>query len=478
MLQQYDLVILGGGAAGFAGAMRAMDLGKKTLLIEKNRIGGAAIFNGALASKTWWELAKDFDKLFLEDRGYQVKEYTFSIETFRAIVAQAVEERYQQMMRQIQYYQQLGLLDLVYGQAEFLDPHTLRVQPHNAPPFLVQAKYFLLATGSRPRTLPYLPVDGRYVFTSDHLDTLQEFPSDLLIIGSGVIGCEFATILSTFPRVRVTMIEKAPRILPYEDPDISDVVMRNLSECNVRFFTQSQLKELRVEDSRRIRYVVEQAEGGIREETASHVLVAIGRVPNSEGLGLERIGVELDSSGCVVTHLTQTSLPHIFAAGDLDTHRAGFVNVAEQEARYAVERMFGRVRRPLEYDHMSWIMFLRPEVAGVGLNEQRAREEGYAYRVVRYNYELTARGIAMRTKRSFLKLITTDEPDPYILGCRAVGPQASTIIGMVALMIRFSRRVSDLCSILQPHPSLTEGIQECARALLGEAIFKPELHIE
>ncbi|MCX8113021.1 MAG: NAD(P)/FAD-dependent oxidoreductase [Bacteroidia bacterium] len=474
---RYDLIILGGGAAGFAGAMRAMDFGKRALLIEKERVGGAALSSGALSSKTWWELAKDFDKLFLTDRGYQVKEFSFSFTDFQRIVDQAVEERRQQMLRQIAHYQRLGLLELVYGTGRFIDAHRLEVHPREGSPFVAEADYFLLATGSRPRTLPDFPLDGQRVFTSDHIDNLEAFPSDLLIVGSGVIGCEFATIFSTFPKVRVTMVEKADRILPYEDADISAVVMQNLSECNVRFFTRSQLKGLRRVESA-IEYEIETADGKCHRETASHVLIAIGRVPNSEDLGLERVGVKLDSFGHVVSQSTQTSVPHIFVAGDLDTQRAGFVNVAEQEARYAVERMFGRVKRPLEYDHLSWIMFLRPEVAGIGLNEQSARAQGYAYRVVRYNYDLTARGIAMRTRRSFFKLITTDEPDPYILGCRAVGPQASSIIGLIAMMIRFSRRVSDLCTILQPHPSLTEGIQECARALLGEAIFKPELHME
>ncbi|MCX7606348.1 MAG: NAD(P)/FAD-dependent oxidoreductase [Bacteroidia bacterium] len=474
---RYDLVIVGGGAAGFAGAMRAMDFGKRTLLIEKAQIGGAALFNGALSSKTWWELAKDFDKLLLTDRGYRVKEYTFSFTEFRRIVAQAVEERHQQMLRQVRHYQELGLLEVVYGEAEFVSPHTIRVKPHAAEAYTVEGDFFLLATGSRPRVLPHLPVDGKRVFTSEHIDLLEDFPSELLVVGSGVIGCEFATIFSTFPGVRVTMIEKDARILPYEDPDVSEVVMQNLSECNVRFFTRAQLGAVQVREEGII-YGVERERESVIPERASHVLVAIGRVPNVEGLGLDHIGVKVESTGHVSTHLTQTSVPHIFAAGDLDNQKAGFVNVAEQEARYAVERMFGQVKRPLQYDHLSWIMFLRPEVAGVGLNEQQAREGGYAYRVVRYNYDLTARGIAMRTRRSFFKLITTDEPDPYILGCRAVGPQASTIIGLVALMIRFARRVSDLCTILQPHPALTEGIQECARALLGEAIFKPELHVE
>lgn len=474
---RYDLIILGGGAAGFAGAMRAMDFGKRVLLVEKKLIGGAALSGGALSSKTWWELAKDFDKLFLTDRGYRVTGMEFSFADFRQIVNQAVEERRQQMLRQIAHYQALGQLEVVYGTAQFVSPHRVQVRPHQGEAFFAEAEYFLLATGSRPRLLEGLPIDGHRIFTSDHIDNLEAFPPDLLIIGSGVIGCEFATIFSTFPGVRVTMIEKAERILPYEDPDISNTVMSNLSEYKVRFFTHAHLKHVEVQPER-ITYEVETQEGQRFREEASHVLVAIGRVPNSEGLGLEEIGMKIAPTGHVVSHQTQTSIPHIFVAGDLDTNGAGFVNVAEQEARYAVERMFGRVKRPLEYDHLSWIMFLRPEVAGIGLNEQQARAQGYAYRTVRYNYDLTARGLAMRTKRSFFKLITTDEPDPYILGCRAVGPQASSIIGLVAMMIRFSRRVSDLCTILQPHPALTEGIQECARALLGEAIFKPELHIE
>jgi dihydrolipoamide dehydrogenase len=453
--------------------MRAMDFGKRVCLIEKERIGGTAIFNGALASKTWWELAKDFDKLFLTDRGYRVLGYEVDFQAIQQIVEAATQERQAQMLRQIKHYQSLGRLDLVYGTVRFLTPHRLQVFPRGGEPYEIEAQYFLLAMGSRPRTLPNLPIDGQRVFTSDHLQSLKDFPSDLLIIGSGVIGCEFATIFSTYPGVRVTMIEKADRILPYEDPDVTELVSQNLSACNVHIYTHSEISRIEVEEGG-IRYWVRQ-EGNLRECTATHALVSIGRVANTEGLGLEEIGVALTPSGHVITHETQTSLPHIFAAGDVDNQGAGFVNVAEQEARYAVERMFGKVRRPLDYDHLSWIMFLRPEVAGVGLNEQQARAQGYAYRVARYDYRLTARGLAMRTQGSFLKLITTDEPDPYILGCRAVGPQASSIIGLVAMMIRFSRRVSDLCQILQPHPALTEGIQECARSLLGEAIFKLEL---
>ncbi len=473
-MQSYDLCIIGGGAAGFAGAMRAMDFQKRVCLIEKERIGGAAIFNGALASKTWWELAKDFDKLFLTDRGYRVLGYEVDFRSIQEVIHTATQERQAQMLRQIQHYQDLGLLDLVYGTARFISPHRLQVFPREGEPCEIEARYFLLATGSRPRTLPNLPIDGQRVFTSDHLQSLTEFPSDLLIIGSGVIGCEFATIFSTYPGVRVTMVEKAERILPYEDSDVTEVVSQNLAECNVHIHTRSEIARIEVEEGG-IRYWVRHADGNFREYTATHALVSIGRIPNVEDLGLEQIGVERSPTGHILTSETQATLPHIFAAGDVDNQGAGFVNVAEQEARYAVERMFGRVRRPLDYDHLSWIMFLRPEVAGVGLNEQQARAKGYAYRVARYGYHLTARGIAMRTHRSFFKLITTDEPDPYILGCRAVGPQASSIIGLVAMMIRFSRRISDLCQILQPHPALTEGIQECARSLLGEAIFKPDL---
>jgi len=454
--------------------MRAMDLGRRVCLIEKHRIGGAAIFNGALASKTWWELAKDFDKLFLTDRGYRVVGYELDFQAIQKVIHAATQERQAQMLRQIQHYQNLGLLDLIYGTARFLSPHRLQIVPQAGEPYEIEAQYFLLAMGSRPRTLPNLPMDGQRVFTSDHLQSLTEFPSDLLVIGSGVIGCEFATIFSTYPGVRVTMIEKAERILPYEDPDVTELISHNLSEHNVHIHTRSEIARIEVEEGG-IRYWVRCADGELQEYTATHALVSIGRVPNSKGLGLEEIGVALTPSGHILTEETQTTVPHIFAAGDVDNQGAGFVNVAEQEARYAVERMFGRVRRPLDYDHLSWIMFLRPEVAGVGLNEQQARAKGYAYRVARYGYHLTARGLAMRTHHSFFKLITTEEPDPYILGCRAVGPQASSIIGLVAMMIRFSRRLSDLCQILQPHPALTEGIQECARSLLGEAIFKPDL---
>jgi dihydrolipoamide dehydrogenase len=204
---------------------------------------------------------------------------------------------------------------------------------------------------------------------------------------------------------------------------------------------------------------------------ADKALISVGRIANTEGLGLEKIGVKLKPNGYLFDVDSQTSVPHIYAVGDL-TADISLVNVAEQEGRHAIEQIVGLKPRPLRYDNISTIMFLNPEIAGVGMNEQQAQAAKVPYRMAVLDYRNIARAIAMRNTIGFFKILVTDEDNPKILGMRAIGEHASSAIQAVALMIGTETTIDQLADMIHPHPSIVEGIQEALRMLLGRPIFK------
>jgi dihydrolipoamide dehydrogenase len=335
----------------------------------------------------------------------------------------------------------------------------------------VQADHIVLATGSRPRSLPSIPVDEQTILTSDGIGALTEFPRSIVILGAGVIGCEFATIFSNFGRTEVHLIDKEPRILPFEDEDLAQVIQGNLEQAGVLIHRQCRLVSMGIEGGQ-VAYVLEQADGRLERFAAEKALISVGRVPNVEGLGLAAAGVVQSATGHIVDDQTRTSVPNVYAVGDL-TADIALVNVGELEGRHAVERMFGKPLRDLNYSNISTIMFLNPETAGVGMNELQAQRQGLSYRVASYAFACIPRAVAMRKTEGFFKILVEDDDEMKILGMRALGEHASSAIQAVALLISMDKGIEELAEVIHPHPSIIEGIQECVRMLLGKSILKP-----
>lgn len=475
------MCVIGAGPAGFAAAMRLWDFGRRVCLVERGRLGGTGVHNGALSSKTLWELSCDYRRARRRDRGYVANDLQVHFEAVMQVVEEATGAKVAQMQRQLRALapgarpprpESPGSITLVEGTARFVDPHTIEVEGvGSGDRRRIQADSFIVATGSRPRSLPDIEIDGRHIITSDHIGRLSHFPRSLVVLGAGVVGCEFATIFANFDQTKVYVIDRAERILPFEDPDVARVCSTNLEAKGVTIHHRAKLVSMRVVGEE-VEYTIEHHTGGretIRVETA---LVSIGRIPNTNGLGLEDIGVKLDKGGHVEASDTRSSVPHIYAVGDV-TLDVALVSVGEIEGRHAAERIVGHTEQPLEHDNLSTIMFLDPEVAAIGLNEQQAQERRIPYRVAVYDYSLVNRAIAMRATDGFVKLLTTDDDELRILGMRALGVHASTMLEAISLMIQHSRSVRDLAELLHPHPAVTEGLQDCVRMLLGTSIYKP-----
>lgn len=471
----YDLCVLGAGPAGFAAAMRAHDLGKRVALVEAERVGGTGIHAGALSSKTMWHLSNDFAIARRTDRGYQARDVVVSYPEVIASIRNAVTERRTTLERQLARLAtpspRGGVVDLVSGRARFLSPNAVEVQG-DAAATRIEARNFLIATGSRPRIPDGITVDGVRVVTSDHIESFPTFPEDMVVVGAGVVGCEYATAFANFGRTRINIIDRQPRILPFEDADVAEVVARSFESMDVNIHRASRLESLAVVGDK-VEYVIRDAEGRGHTLRVERALVSIGRVPNTDALGLEDIGVQVEKNGSIVVDNTRSSVPNIWAAGDV-TMDIALVNIAEIEGRYAVEAMFGLAPRPIHYDALSAIMFLRPEVASVGLNELDARKKGIPYRVAVLDNRLVNRNIAMRNTTGFVKLLAAKDSDK-ILGLRVVGPQASSTIQGIAFLIHMGATLEEIDHCVHPHPALPEGVQECARALLGRSVLKAEV---
>ncbi len=472
-MEHFDLCIIGAGPAGYAAAMRALDFHKKVLLIEREIIGGAGITNGALSSKTWWEISRQFSTLRKRSKDLHMEMPDVDFDEIKLDVEKAVDDRKRLLIDHLERINKNDhLLIFKYGNARLNSNTTVEIVSGNDIE-VVEAEYIILATGSRPRMLPHIPIDEKIILSSDGIEKLESFPESIVILGAGVIGCEFTTIFSGFGKMKVYLIDKGDRILPFEDDDIVEVIEESMEKNGVHIHRNSQLTRMDIVDGK-VEYELEFTDGSTKIFHVDKALISVGRVPNYENLGLEELGIEMDGRG-IIDNETQTSIANIFAVGDI-TADIALVNVGELEGRYAVERIFGKPKRKLVYENISTIMFLDPEVAGVGLNEIQAQKNGMDFKVATIHYEFIARAIANRDTRGFIKLLVSNDDEMKILGMRVVGLGASSSIVAVALLISMDKGIEELAECVHPHPSIAEGIQECVRLLLGKSLFKPHVY--
>ncbi|MDZ4664069.1 MAG: NAD(P)/FAD-dependent oxidoreductase [Bacteroidota bacterium] len=467
-MEQFDLIVIGGGPSGYAGAMRAIDFGKKVLIIEKFKLGGAGVYDGVLASKTLWEHA-----LKVQITKELVPNFTPDFNDVSRIVNEAVFERKTQMTVHMQFLQKQrsNLMFYERGAGYLVDKHTVRITKEDGSSKEVKADNILICTGSSPRKPANITVDEHTIMTSNGIRNLTSFPKSMVVLGAGVIGCEFATIFSLLGNTKVSLIDKADRILPFEDKDITDIISRNLESHGCLLHHGASLVRMEIKNGG-VEYELKYKDGATEVFQVEKALVSIGREANVNGLGLENAGVKLNERGCIWDEDTQTNISNIYVAGDVTTEVA-LVNVGEREARHAVVRMFGPIVKPLSYKNISTIMFLNPEVAAVGMNEQELVAKGIPHKVVKLDYATNARAIAMRKTVGFFKIIVTNDNAMRILGMRAVGEHASSAIQAVAYLIYTNQGIRELADMMHPHPSIIEGVQECLRMLLNKSIYKP-----
>ena len=479
-MESFDLIIIGSGPAGYTAATHALDFKKNVCIIEENHFGGAGIMNGALTSKAMWEISKDYSVAAAVDRGYRANGLVIDYTEMRKSVIQAARFKQFQMLSQVETFSPIRSkersLVFVEGRAKFLNRKTIEVTKKDGTIQLLYGKYFLIATGSRPREISDIPSDGERIITSDHILNLKAFPERIAIIGSGIVGCEFAAIFSNFKQTEVHLLDRAHRVIPYEDDDVSDFVSRNLEKNGVNIYHSANLRTIRKYDTH-LEVILDYEAGHSQVLEVDTALISIGRVPNVENLGLENVGIEVNKRGFLdITDKCRLNPDenecNIFAAGDV-TGSAQLFSIAEFEGRNAIEAMYGKDVSIPDYSTMSTLMFFKPAVAAVGMNEKMLQKAKIPYRAVYYSNKLVNRAIAQRNTEGFVKIMVSDDENNQILGMRAGGSQASSFIISVAHFIKAGQNLHDVMNIIYPHPSMPEAIQDCLRVFDGKSIYKP-----
>lgn len=475
--RKVDVCVIGGGPAGIAAALRAVDFNKNVCIVEKNRIGGADLWDGALQSKTLWEMSKSVRVL-----NGKTAARLLDIQTLPPIDNNRIQQTLRSVseLKESQTLHQLKSagVDVIEGRGSFKDPKSLLVEGAGDAATVIDADYFVIATGSKPRQHPLIKADQEIVVTSDKI-MQQPIPKSMVVIGGGVIGCEFASIYANFGQTDVRMIEKSSRILPMEDEDVALYIQSLLQEKGVTFHHDSMLHAAEITPDQRVKYTLVNKEGAFSDFQVDKALISIGRQPLYEELNLSALGDVTVSKGKLKRDQYNRVKPfnHIYACGDATTDVA-LVNVGELEGRACIEHMYSV--RPEEdiirsTKMYSSILFLDQEVASVGLNEQQCQKNHIGYRMARYGYEFVSRAVAMNNTRGFVKLIVTNDRKMQVLGVRAVGAHASSIVDLASLAIHNKESAFKLADLLTAYPAVTQGFQECLRMLLGSSVLKPNV---
>jgi NAD(P)H dehydrogenase (quinone) len=447
------VVIIGGGPAGNQAATLAARLGAEVTLVERDIIGGAAHLWDCIPSKAMIATGEALTFMGRAKRmGLTEPSTSIDIDALAARIA-SIEDRLEHSVTDLLTSQGVRL---IRGTGRLTGPHHVVADTEDGPIDLV-ADVIVLSTGSRPRIPDWAPVDGTRVLTTRDAYPPEHLPEHLVVVGSGVTGVEFVHMFTSLGS-QVTLIVSRQQVLPRKDPEVAAALEDDFLTRGVRLLKGARAQAIDVDDG-----VVVRCDDG-RSVAGSHALLAIGSIPNSEGLGLEAAGVEVDPGGyVVVNHNLQSSVPHIYAAGDL-SGKLPLSSVASMQGRKIAEHCMGLHQRPhrhLDYDKAASAIFTEPEIADVGLAEADAFAEGRKIRVTKVPFSSSAKALINDDPRGFVKLVS-DPATGVILGGSIVGKHAAELISVVALAVTARLTVTDIVESLLVHPALAEALAEAA----------------
>ena len=458
-MAEFDIAIIGGGPGGYVAAIRAAQLGKHVALIEKERVGGLCLNWGCIPSKS---LLWNAEVVNLIRDG---ETYGIAFDNVRFDMAKAIDrsrEIVDQMVKGVEFLLSKNGVTVINGQATFLSPTSIAVSGAGK---TIDATNVIIATGARPRSLPGLATDGQAVIGSREALALREQPEKVVIIGGGPIGVEFAQFWKAYG-VDVTILEALDHLLPLEDVEMSVQLERAYKKQGIKFVTGANVSSAATVNGRGL--VTYAAKGAEQTLDADTVLIGIGFEANVEGLGLEKIGVQLERGWVKTDGQLATSAPGIHAIGDV-TGIMNLAHVASTQGVTVVERLAGVDAPDLNYQHMPRATYCQPEVASVGLTEQQARDAGYDVKVGKFPVRANGRAKAINALDGMIKIVA-DAGAGETLGIHMVGPMVTELLAQASLAMTLEATPRELGWTVAAHPTLGETIKEAALAVGGEAI--------
>ena len=456
----YDLVVIGSGPGGYVAGIRAAQLGMKVACVEKDKPGGVCLNIGCIPSKALIHQAELFrGAAGLEAMGVTVDRGTLDYSK----VYQASRQAADTLSKGVEFLFKKNKIDLIPGFGRLAGPHAVDVQGGKR----LSARNILIATGSRPRTIPGFEIDEQTVLSSTGILMMQNLPKSMLILGSGAIGMEFAHVMNAFG-VQVHVVEMLDRILPLEDDEIVAVLARSFRKRGVQFSTGARAMAMTRTDSG-IQVTLE-SQAGQQTVEAERVLVAVGRAPNSEDIGLDKLGIATEKGFIVVGDYYQTAVRGIYAIGDV-VNTPLLAHVASKEGEMAVLHMAGREQREalIDLGAIPNAIYCEPQIASFGLNERQAKEAGRAYKKATFPYRAAGKAVAEQRPEGLAKVLYN--PDTHeILGVHIVGAEATDIIHELLLAKSSELLPADVAEMIHAHPTISEVNMELMRSAEGWAI--------
>ena len=451
----YDVTIIGGGPGGYVAAIRAAQLGNKVAVVEENHLGGICLNWGCIPTKSLLYNAHVLD-IIKNSKKYGIEIPSYEID-WKKVVKRS-RDISKRLSKGIEFLIKKNKIDYLPSRGKLVDEHSVLLSNNKT----ITSKYIIIATGGRPRQIPGIEIDGKVILSSREAMVLDEIPKNLVIIGGGAIGVEFAHLYNTFGS-KVTLIEGLDHIVPNEDKDISLELEKIFKRKRMTIISKASVEKISVRKSKATVSIK-----GHKSIEADKVLMAIGVKGNVENLGLKKLSIISEGSYLKVNEYMQTNINNIYAIGDVCGPPL-LAHVASFEGTLAVEHLSGKQVEPISYNNVPGCTYCEPEIASVGLTEKEAIDNGYDIKIGRFPFSALGKTLAEGERDGFVKIIY-DNKYGELLGCHIIGKNATNLISEISIARNLETTFNEILKTIHPHPTLSEAIHEATAAALNEAI--------
>jgi dihydrolipoamide dehydrogenase len=462
----FDVVVIGGGPGGYVAAIRASQLGLKVGVVERERLGGICLNWGCIPTKALLKNAEVYNLINHADEfGIKVKDVSFD---FGKIIERSrkISDR---ISKGVEYLFKKHKIEHITGYGKVAGKGKVEVYKKSGeskPEKTLSAKHIIISTGARPRSIPNVKIDGKKILSYFEAMVPKEVPKSMIVIGAGAIGIEFAYFYNAFG-TKITIVEMMPTILPVEDKDVTKVVAESFKKLGMEIYTGTKVENIDT-SGKQIKVTVADKDGKKKDLTADLALMAIGVQGNIEDIGLEKLGVKTENNHIVVDEYYRTNVDGVYAIGDV-VGPPWLAHVASHEGIVCVEKIAGHETHPINYENIPGCTYCQPQVASMGLTEEKAKERGYDIKVGRYPFRVHGKAIAAGETDGFVKLIF-DAKYGELLGAHIVGNEATEMIAEIGIAKTLEATKEEIMRTIHAHPTFAEAIMEAAGNAYDEAI--------
>jgi dihydrolipoamide dehydrogenase len=457
----YDVIVLGSGPGGYPAGIRASQLGKKVVIVERETLGGICLNWGCIPTKALLKSSQVYEYAkHAANYGIEVKDPK---QNFENIISRS-RSIADKMNKGVQFLMRKNKIEVVMGNGKLLSANKLEVTAADGSKQILEAKNIIIATGARARELPTLKLDGKKIVEYRVAMSLPKQPKSMIVVGSGAIGTEFAYFYNSMG-TKVTIVEFLPRVVPVEDEDISKELEKSLKKQGIAIMTSSEVTKVDIEGDG-VKATVKTPSGEISLE-ADILLSAVGITANIENIGLEQVGIKTDKGRIIVDANQQTNIPGIYAIGDCTPHQA-LAHKASKEGINAAEHLAGKKPDPIDYNNVPGCTYCSPEIASVGYTEQAARDAGFELKIGKFPFIASGKATASGSTEGFVKIIY-DAKYGELLGCHMIGNNVTEMIAEVVTARKLETTAHEILNAIHPHPTMSEAVKEATAVAYGEA---------